>query len=1276
MSEENSSQIIDIPSVSEIPMQIPDYSFSEKEDIILDYPKNEYPDLIDWKKFVNLHSHTTFSNAIKLDAFGTLGQCLERSKDIKCEYFAVTDHWVISSFYNLIKDAKKAGITPILGCELYVVESLELQDKYRAQKKTKSNKWESDDEALQDAVSKDSLQRFHLVALVENTTWLKNLYKIVSHAWTKGFYYRPSVDWKFLNDHKEGLIFSSACEGWYPISKMKKASYEWKTTEEIIKEGEKALSFMKNIFNHKDDSFFAEIIPIWNSRPQPLLLYKYLYQAAKNLNIPIIWTCDSHYPNKEDSVYQDILLCIWDNKKFYDKDRRKYPKGQFYNRSYGEMFDSMKIDYWDTISDEEISEILNRTYTIAERIKKNKIKLPEAPIVKFPMPKDSPNIYVTFRQLIMEGWTWRNLTKQIKLMAKKESLTQEEYDRNFAEKLQEYKERVEKELDCIMKKGFIDYFLIVRDLIQEARNRDIVVWPWRGCFLPENKVLLENWEEKFISDIKIWDQVISKNLNARKVSHLFEYEINEKIIKLIYWNYENPLSNYMTLTQDHEIMVLDWDNISWKKSQDIKLWDKLLKPLSKINFNKNLNYNSSYSNIIVGDYYISSLNKKLPYSNSLELLYLITRAKDSYLSDIEFKMLPWKIEYTEIINWDKFVIYLTDNNEYELNYNKEGRYFSKIDLLNLMKNDSDFYSAKKDFLKIITKVFEYDFIYKEKEIFENFEILTITKKEEIDYCWKVYDIEVENENSFICNDVVVHNSAAGSLICYLLWITEVDPIPYDLFFERFIDFNRWDTLYSIEHSDYTISDFEKDIEEEERTKIQKDNNWYESLFDDLWNAKEQDPKRFSLIIKEDLNKLLEKEPDLKENKILSNDQIIRESWLITHPINNLSSYAMKLRDKMIKCELKPMEHNYKNSWWLYAIWATAEKPDWDFVCKLTDIPDIDMDFQDNKRDDLIMYLRDKYWHANFAYIATFMEMKGKGTLRDLARIFNIPLQHIESIAKLLIQRSGWDSRASFTLMDTFDQFKDLIWNIIIEYPEIKYAWKLEWQIRQMGMHASGIIVHNDPLYNYWASYTRKGKEIICWDKKASESLWLMKMDVLWLQNLTIIKAACALIKKRTTTEIVPYDIPLDDPKTYEWFKQVKLFWIFQFDWDSASSIARQLKMRNFKEVYDCTALCLATWTDIRMKNWYKKIDDLYKEYSENKKINEKIYSYDFEKNSCIETEIKEIYDMGEQDVFEIELEDWSKIEATENHKFFTNNGWKKVKDLDLTKDILYTNYTF
>jgi len=1003
MSTENKDKDVvsnELPNIQNEGCLIPekiDYWFSEadKKKIILEYEKKTYEPQVEGRRFVNLHSHTTYSNAIKLDAYGTLDQVLERTKDIKSEFFAVTDHWIISSFFNLIKMSKKSGITPILWCELYVVDSIELQNQYKSQKKSKSNKWETDDEALQQAVSKDSIQRYHLVAIAENTKWLKNLYKLISYAWTKWFYYRPSVDWKFLEEHKEGLIFSSACEGWYPIAKMRKVAANGGNEADIIKEWERALMFMnEKLSSWKNVNFFSEIIPIWNSRKMPLELYKNLYKASKNVWIPMIATCDSHYPNKEDYVYQDILLAIWDNKKFYDPERRKYPEWQFYNRHFDEMLEDMLKDYWDVIPEQEIRDMLELTYQIALRVKSNKIKMPEAPIVKFPLEEGSDNIYVLFKRLINDWWKWRNMTEQLKKYAKKKAKSQEEYVKYMKEISDEYKERLDKEYDCIMKKWFIDYFLIVKDLIQEARDRGYVVGPWR---------------------------------------------------------------------------------------------------------------------------------------------------------------------------------------------------------------------------------------------------------------W----------------------SAAGSLICYLLWITEVDPIPYDLFFERFIDFNRWDTLYTIEHPEYTISDFEKEVSEEERNEIQKNNNWYESLYDDIWNDKPQDEKRFSLIIQADLNKLLEEQPELKENKILTQDQIIRESWLITHPINTLSAYAMKLREKIMNNELAPMQDNEKNSWWLYAIWATNQIPTGDFVCKLTDIPDIDIDFQDDKRDDVIFYLRDRYWHDNFAYIATFMEMKGKWTLRDIARIFNIPLTHMETISKLLIQRSWWDSRASFTLMDTLEQFKDIVWHILEEYPEIRYAWKLEWQIRQMWMHASWIIVHNDPLYEYGWVYTRKWKEIICWDKKASESIWLMKMDVLWLQNLNIIKVAIDLIKKRTWTEIIPYKIPMDDPLTYEWFQQVKLFWIFQFDWDSAASIARQLKMKNFKEVYDCTALCLAEWTNITMKTGEEKIENLFSEYKNKKKVENKIISYDFEMENTVENNISEIFDQGEQDIYEIILEDWSSVKATENHKFFTNNWWKKLKDINPEIDILF-----
>lgn len=231
-----------------------------------------------------------------------------------------------------------------------------------------------------------------------------------------------------------------------------------------------------------------------------------------------------------------------------------------------------------------------------------------------------------------------------------------------------------------------------------------------------------------------------------------------------------------------------------------------------------------------------------------------------------------------------------------------------------------------------------------------------------------------------------------------------------------------------------------------------------------------------------------------------------------------------------------------------------------------DAPDIDLDFMDNRRHEIYEFLKNKYGDKNCAKIATYARFHPKGALRDIGRIFKIPIKDIEEMCGLVIERSGGDARASFALSDTFAEFAQAK-EFKKKYPvAVEIAEKLEGHIRHKGVHAAAMVVYEHNLGEY-IPINRIGGEIVTeWEKQLVEDMNLIKFDILGLKTLSIIadcveSAGCKLPKT------------FDDLKVYkEIFQKGKTLGVFQFSTVGMTKYTQNLQVENFNELHDATTL--------------------------------------------------------------------------------------------------------
>ncbi len=237
-----------------------------------------------------------------------------------------------------------------------------------------------------------------------------------------------------------------------------------------------------------------------------------------------------------------------------------------------------------------------------------------------------------------------------------------------------------------------------------------------------------------------------------------------------------------------------------------------------------------------------------------------------------------------------------------------------------------------------------------------------------------------------------------------------------------------------------------------------------------------------------------------------------------------------------------------------------------------DLPDIDIDFQDDRRHEVREYMVRKYGADHIGNIGTFTKYKGKNSLDDVQRVYQLPKAKIEELKGMVIERSGGDSRADATLMDTIEMF-DKAREILAEHPEIRQAAALEGNYRSMSTHAAGVVVTTTPVSDICAMYTREVKGLpitaVAPDKYDAEYLGLMKIDLLGLSTMGMLSLALDFAGM-TLEEL--YKLPLDDPETIAAFTRNDVIGIFQFEGRATRLVGMDLKPDNFLELVDINAL--------------------------------------------------------------------------------------------------------
>ena len=368
--------------------------------------------------FVHLHVHTEYS---MLDGAARVDELVKEVANQGMPAIAITDHGNVFGAYEFNKKAIAAGVKPIIGIEAYVAPESRFEKK--------RVKWADGGE---DDVSGGGAYT-HMTMLAENNVGLSNLFKLSSLASLEGYYYKPRMDRDLLSKYATGIIATTGCPGGEIQTRLRMGAY---------KEAIKAASDFRDIFGA--DNFFLEVMD--HGIDIETRVKADLLKLGKELGLPLLATNDLHYTHHADAASHEALLCVQSGSTLADPKRFKFDNNEFYLKSSAEMRELFS----------DIPEACDNTLLIAERCN-IKMRENENLLPKYSVPSGETED------------TWLRKEANIGLLAR------------FDGKVDAaYQERLNYELDVMIKMGFPGYFLVVSDLCSHARSVGIRVGPGRG----------------------------------------------------------------------------------------------------------------------------------------------------------------------------------------------------------------------------------------------------------------------------------------------------------------------------------------------------------------------------------------------------------------------------------------------------------------------------------------------------------------------------------------------------------------------------------------------------------------------------------------------------------------------------------------------------------------------------------------------------------------------------------------------------------------------------
>ena len=959
---------------------------------------------------------------------------------------------------------------------------------------------------------RDDAANYHLVLLCETNEGYQNLMKIASDAALDGMYYHHRTDYKHLREWHSGLIALSACLGGEVQKYLTNGDYE--------KAKETALIY-DDIFGR--GNFFLELQD--HGMPEQKAVNPQLIKLSRETGIPLVATNDCHYLTKDSFEAHDVLMAMQAKTTVDDDKRKRYPSDQFYLKTQEEM--------WKLFS--TVPEALENTVKIADRCNV-KIEFGANKMPPFPVPEPYTS----------EGYLMEQLLIGV----------QERY----GEITPELQERLDYEFSTVKRMGYLDYFLIVWDLFRFARERDIFCGPGRGCFLPDSKILLASGILKNIQDVIIGDRVVTHTGEVQPVEKCLRYNVGEKITNITLAGTKN-----IHCTSDHKILALktaacNCDTAKYKYCT------------VKCNRHNRCRYSVAQEKLWIraddlkrGDFV--TYPKPLLPSQTIELFDLVSIDSELHHNS-EF---IWYERGSNNLQTDMLPRYIPINEETSLLFGYFiGNGWSRIRSSNHNYEVGIAFSAMK--LDDVRKC-------------EALMIKYLNKSPS--WRWN---------KKGTCVQLIIASKAHALLFKSLFGNRALNKrIPDELMVKN--ELNIKALLTGLMKTDghfgrngdmaITYSSTSESLVSQIKMLFAH-LGYYGSM---LYRKHNVVAWHDEIKLKLSGKQLIRMKEELFADIEISNQKYFRNDFLqddeafyfrvmdVTHEDYSGYVYDLSVPGNTSYVVNQTAVHNSgAGSMMLYALGVTHVEPiQYGLLFERfldpsrISMPDVDTDWPDDRRQEVIDYIIDKYGSESCCQIITFGRMQAKRAIGDVSRALGIEQQDYLKISKLI------PNDLKITIQKALNVVPELKAKYE-EVPWVKHVLDIAMQVEglpgSISTHAAGMLVADRKGLREHVPLCRTEKGIVAQYAMGNlEDIGMLKLDLLGLNTLKIVVRTLALVYKNYGVKINPYDLyACDDLKVLEVVKNGWTEGIFQLESPGMTNFMKELGPSNIEEVTAGVAL--------------------------------------------------------------------------------------------------------
>lgn len=1119
--------------------------------------------------FVSLHNQTDFSI---LDSIISPKALFARAKELGQSAIAVTDHGTLAGAWDALKASRDYDVKLIIGCECYFL----------------------------DDASKNNDKFRHIILIAKNAIGYRNLLTINKKGFDQGNFLGkrvyPIVDWKLLEQYNEGIICLTACGNGIISQLLMNKKFD---------EANQTLLKLKVLFG---DNLGIEVQPnnmkrgsnFYNDEIDQQFLNRRLIDLGKTHNVRVVPACNTHYLKKEDARIHDAFLAIGSHQPIHSNFRLKYNVDEFYLKTGEEIVTFFSRNY----GEDYAKEICANSIYFADMCEK-----PDWIDPKFSNPsgKELPIFPVKDELDYSEFLVWlSSQSEEVQKLDEDKQYLRFKCEEIFllktpSDKISEYRDRLEEELDVIYDRDISSYILIVMDFIRYCRQNKISVGPGRGCLTGDTMVLTSKGF-KNLKDIKIGELVYTHTGKLRKVLNTFEFSVeNEPLLKIS----TNNSYKSLVMTKDHKLYAsikkqekktysylygkttcqksIDPNYPEWIPAENLNKLDYIFStsPIRKLNNNLpiiDLNkYNSIYE--VENDYLNQSyfLRNKLSIrdickSTNLSFEFVRNRKNNKNLclnegNNNKVKVLNNYLENTHQIsieNWAsletkkvrKIKRYLVQDENFMYFVGRwigDGSFhgsrgisivFNSKDTVGVDKiknylEDLGFYVCKEDRVNNNTLLtVSNELVY--KLFAEMFPSYYKTRNANA----KTLPINFRSFNDKLLLSLVtgVFDADGSSIKCGKKITTVSKSLVFELK-EVFTFIKIPSTIYH-----YTnIKRYQVPTQDQYNIHFR---------FDDKINSFTNNGhfNKISKIEEVFCDKVYDITVD-KDHSYLTTNGVVHNSVG-----GCLVAYLLDIH------QADPIKYGL-----VFPRFFNKLKKDYS---------DIDSDFSKANRSKVIEYIVNKYGKDNVAQISNVITMTPKVYIKDIVRACELGESREESV-------SLGNDIASHVPADA-SNINEAINNIPIlseyarKYPDLIKYIPIAGKQRAVGLHAAGIIVGSRTLHEIVPIRKDKdGNSVVEYDKNLAEENGLVKIDILGLNTLDIIDETCRLIIKNKK-DISKINYEEYDKKTYDLISSGDTFGVFQFGTSAGTiDLCKKIKPTSIEDLAIITTIARPASKEIR-----------------------------------------------------------------------------------------------